>query len=77
MTADPFTRFQCTAVIDGREWTATMSLRRSVWEEATEQWRAEYADTCRARYGAWLRATAGIELTDDQTAAVAVTAATR
>ncbi|WP_405759490.1 hypothetical protein OG234_13405 [Streptomyces sp. NBC_01420] len=72
MSADPFVRFQCTAFLDGREWTARMSLRRAVWDEATEEWRAEYMDTCRDRYGAWLRRTAGIELTDEQTADVTV-----
>lgn len=72
MTPGPYAIFQCTAVIDGREWTARMSLSRDVWDKATEQWRAEYKETCRDRYAAWLRTTAGIELTDEQTADVAV-----
>ncbi|MGW2654398.1 hypothetical protein ACWC1D_12200 [Streptomyces sp. NPDC001478] len=61
------------AVLDGREWTTVMSLRRSVWDDADDEWRREFADTCRDRYEVWLRRTAGIELTQEQLVAVSVT----
>ncbi|MFE9381395.1 hypothetical protein [Streptomyces sp. NPDC006855] len=73
MDDNPVIQFRCTTVIDGREHTATMSLKRSVWNSSNEQWRSEYLNSCRERYQAWLRQDAGIELTERQAADVSVT----
>lgn len=74
-TPYPDVRFRCSTVIDGFEQTAMMSLKRSVWDQADEQWRAEYLDNCRDRYQVWLHQETGIDLTDEQKATVSVVVA--
>ncbi|WP_405676893.1 hypothetical protein OG292_19825 [Streptomyces sp. NBC_01511] len=73
-TRDPYPviRFRCTTRLHGFEQTATMDLKRAVWDRADEPWRAEYLTSVRERYGAWLWQETGVTLSDDQLAALPV-----
>jgi hypothetical protein len=68
----PVIRHRCTGVIEGREQSIIVDLKREVWDTATPQWRDEYLDSVRDRFTSWLRAEFGIELPDERRAALTV-----
>jgi hypothetical protein len=68
----PVIRHRCTDVVDGREQSIIVDLKREVWDTATPQWRDEYLDSVRDRFAAWLRTEFGIELPDERLAGLPV-----
>ncbi|MFE4647733.1 hypothetical protein [Streptomyces sp. NPDC056707] len=70
--APPMIRFRCTTTIDGHEVSATMNLKRSVWDSSDEPWRAEHLDSVRLRFSSWVRRETGVELPEDEMLALTV-----
>ncbi|MFJ4837161.1 hypothetical protein [Streptomyces sp. NPDC088746] len=63
---------RCTTAIDGCQYTCTMPVPRALWDDSSEEWRSEFLDTCRDRTAVYVRHETGVELTEQQTAGIAV-----
>ncbi|MEE4493564.1 hypothetical protein [Streptomyces sp. BE230] len=68
----PMIRFRCTTTINGHEYSANTSLKRSVWDNSDQVWRSEHLDTVRLRFAIWVQQQTGIEPSDNEIAAISV-----
>lgn len=58
---DPTITMRCTTIIDGRKYEFMIPVTRALWDDAKEQWRTEFLDTCRLRCAAQIRTETGID----------------